>query len=192
MRASVRVRHLLARRPWLYWLAVAVVAAAAGAVVANAMAAVAEQRRAWGTPQRVVVATRDAEAGEPVGLVAAIASWPAPMLPPSAVRVVDPAAVLRRPVADGEVIVADDIAATAGPQALIPPGWLGVPVPEAVPSGVVTGALVTVISGGIVLATDAVIAGTLTEGVLVAVPSADAPLVAQAATTGDVVISLQP
>lgn len=192
MRASVRVRHALLRRPWIYWLAVALVAAATMFVVAAAMAAVADQQRAWGAPRHVLVATRDATAGEAVLAVAAVTSWPAPMLPPSAVGSVDEATVLRRPVSDGEVIVADDIAATTGPQALIPPGWLGVPVREAVASGVSTGATVTVISGGLVLATDAVVAGSLSEGVLVAVPSADAPVVAQAATTGDVVLSLQP
>jgi len=88
------------------------------------------------------------------------------------------------------MLVGHDIAATAGPQALIPPGWQAVAVAEPVATGAAVGDRVVAAGGGIVLAPSGVVVAVLAEGVLVAVPSADAPAVAQAATTGELTLLL--
>ena len=59
MNPVARVRHVLARRPWLYWLAVLRLAATAGLVVADAAAGVEAARRSWGATRPVVVAVVD-------------------------------------------------------------------------------------------------------------------------------------
>ena len=59
MNPVARARHVLARRPWLYWSAVLALAAFAGWSVAAAAAGVDEARRAWGATRDVVVATDD-------------------------------------------------------------------------------------------------------------------------------------
>ena len=51
MNPLARVRHVLARRPWLYWLGVAAVAGAIGLVALRAAAAVDDARRRWGETQ---------------------------------------------------------------------------------------------------------------------------------------------
>ena len=69
MNVVARLRHVLARRPWLYWTGVALLAIGVGAVVASAAATVDEARRAWGEPRSVVVATVDLEPGDALGRV---------------------------------------------------------------------------------------------------------------------------
>lgn len=117
---------------------------------------------------------------------------PAPMVPDAALDVVDEAAVARQHIANGEVIVVHDVAPSGAPQALIPSGWLAVAVSEPVPSGAAVGDHVSVTSGGVVLAKEGIVVGAVGGAVLVAVPSTDAPQVAQAASTGDVAVLLKP
>ena len=58
MHPLARLRHVLARRPWLYWLGVGVLAAGRSALVAvRAAASVDEARQRWGTTREVAVAT---------------------------------------------------------------------------------------------------------------------------------------
>ena len=87
--------------------------------------------------------------------------------------------------------MAHDVAATGGPQALIPEGWLAVAIAEPVPSGARVGDDVAVASGGVTLADEAVVVGVGAESVLVAVPSDAAAQVAQAASTGDVALLIK-
>ena len=75
-------------------------------------------------------------------------------------------------------LVAADVAATAGPRALIPDGWSAVAVAEAVPSGAVVGDPVVAVAGGVVLAAEGVVVGHAGEAVLVAVPTDDGAAVA--------------
>ena len=118
-----RVRLLLARRPWLYWLFVGTCAAAAWLGVAGAQARVAHERAQWGTTRRVWVAQADLAAGQPVS--AAGSNYPLAMLPATAVTSLPANAVAARPVAAGEVLVAADLAGDG----TLPAGWLVFAVP---------------------------------------------------------------
>jgi hypothetical protein len=192
MNPVARTRHVLARRPWLYWIAVLLVAGITGLVVADAAAGIDEARRSWGTTQPVVVAAVDVAAGQALAELTEVRSLPAPMVPADAVDELPPAASARQRIAAGEIVIAHDVAATAGPRALIPEGWRAVAVAETVPSGAAVGDDVAVASGGIVVTDDGVVVGELEEGVLVAVPADVAAQVAQASAAGDVSLMLEP
>jgi hypothetical protein len=192
MHPVARLRHVLARRPWLYWLAVLALAAAAGLVVADAAAGIDAARRSWGTTRPVAVTTVDVAPGETVSGRIAVRSVPEPMIPPDALEEVAPTAIARQRLAAGEMVMAHDVAATDGPQALIPDGWRAVAVAELVPSGAAAGDAVSVASGGILVTDDGVVVGELAEGVLVAVPSDVAATVAHAAVTGELSLLLEP
>jgi hypothetical protein len=192
MNVTSRARWALARRPWLYWVAIGVLAAGAGLLVADAVGAVDDARRRWGTERNVLVAERDAGPGEPVAGIVVTRSWPAPMIPAAAlIDDVPDEAVLRQRVGAGEILTTADVAAGSAPQALIPVGHRAVSVMEAVPSGAGVGDDVAVASGGVVLAADAVVVGVRDDAVLVAVPIGDAAAVA-AAAPGDVALLIDP
>lgn len=201
MRTSVRVRVELARRPWLFWT---VVAAAAIAVAASALSLVeqVERRRdAWGTTTRVLVTTGDAEPGDPLGAVAAWSELPLAVVPPDALleRTGDSRdgsrldATVRQRLGPGEVVTAHDVAPGTGPQALVPAGWLAVPLAEAVDSTAVVGDEVVVAGGGAVLSDEGVVVHHGDGVVLVAVPADAAAAVAGARdTAGGVALLLRP
>jgi hypothetical protein len=192
MNLVARVRHVLARRPWLYWLAVLLLAATAGLVVADAAARVDAARRAWGVTRPVVVAVADIAPGDVLDDVTDVRALPEPMVPVDAVSDLPAEATARQRIAAGEILTAHDVAPTAGPRSLIPDGWRAVPVAEPVPSGVAVGDDVAVASGGIVVAGEGVVVGTLADGVLVAVPADVAAQVAQASATADLTLLLKP
>ena len=140
MNPLARLRHVLARRPWLYWLGVAVVALAIGLVAVRAAASVDEARRRWGTTREVAVADRrprsrrsarrPRRAAQPTG-----ADGPGRRPSPSSSTAPGPGSTSAsarswwRPISSP----------SAAPQALIPPGWSAVAVAEAVPSGAAVG-----------------------------------------------------
>jgi SAF domain len=192
MNLVARVRHVLARRPWLYWLAVLLLAAIAGLVVADAAARVDAARRAWGVTRPVVVAVADIAPGDVLDDVTDVRALPEPMVPVDAVSDLPAEATARQRIAAGEILTAHDVAPTAGPRSLIPDGWRAVPVAEPVPSGVAVGDDVAMASGGIVVAGEGVVVGTLADGVLVAVPADVAAQVAQASATADLTLLLKP
>jgi hypothetical protein len=192
MNPLARARHVLARRPWLYWLAVALVAVGAAVAAARGAATVDAARRSWGSTREVVVATADLAPGDALAGHVEVRERPAPMVPADALSDLDGAARARQHVVAGEILVAPDVAATDAPQDLIPAGWAAVAVGEAVPTGVAVGDRVAVASGGARLADDGVVVGRSGEAVLVAVPADAAPAVAAASATGDVALLLQP
>jgi hypothetical protein len=192
MNPVAHLRHVLARRPWLYWLAVLLLAGIAGLVVAAAAARVDAARRSWGVTRPVVVAVVDVAPGDDLGKLTDVRSRPAPMVPTDAVSEVPAEATARQRIAAGEIVMAHDVAAGSGPQALIPDGWRAVPVAERVPSGAAVGDEVAVASGGIVVADDGIVVAALAEGVLVAVPADVAAQVAQASATGELTVLLEP
>ncbi|MDQ3468178.1 MAG: SAF domain-containing protein, partial [Actinomycetota bacterium] len=108
MNPLARLRHVLARRPWLYWLAVITVAAAGGLVAARAVAAVEDERAAWGSPRTVVVARRDVAPGEVLDEATERRTVPAPVVPPDALTTTREGAMARQRIAAGEIVVEHD------------------------------------------------------------------------------------
>ena len=192
MNPVARARHVLARRPWLYWSAVLALAAAAGGAVAHGAARVDDARRSWGTSRDVLVATVDIAPGDDLATRTEVRARPLPVVPDATIGSVPAGATARQHIAAGEAVVAVDVAPTAGPQALIPSGSVAVAVAEAVPSGAAVGDRVVVVAGGVVLADAAVVVGLDAGTVLVAVPRDEAALVAQAAASGDLALLLVP
>lgn len=192
MSVLATVRHRLARSPWIYWAVIGALALLAGVAVANATSGVEAARRSWGDTRAVYVADADVAPGDLLAERVERRDLPAPMVPDAAVAGIDGAAVARQHVAAGEVIVDADVAAGATPQSLIPAGWLAVAVAERVPSGAVTGDLVRVASGGVVLSDEGVVVASTAESVLVAVPAGAAAQVGQATSSGDISLLLEP
>lgn len=118
-----RLRMLFARRPWLYWLMVGFCAVAVWLSVASAQAQVTQEREKWGTTREVWVSTGPIAAGELMRV--AVAAYPTAMVPPSAVSSLLAHAVAARSIAEGEVVVAADIAV----EGLVPAEWVVFAVP---------------------------------------------------------------
>lgn len=174
-------RRLLARRPWIYWLAVGALAVAAYAAVAEHTDAADRARAEWQTTTRVLVATVAVAPGDPLDGATAARDWPATIAPPGALSDLPDGAVARQHLAPGDPLRGADVAGLAGPLALVPAGWVVAPVVESPASGAAVGDRVQVTSEGVVLADDArvvgfVEAGTSATVTLVATPSAVAAL----------------
>lgn len=193
MRHLAMVRRVLARRPWIYWTMVVVVAAAGAIATASVLRGLDDERARWGDSAVVLVATRDVAAGEPLAGLTAEHRFPTAMVPPGAMTSLEAGAAARHRLADGEILVDLDVAATTAPQSLIPNGWLAVAVVEGVASGATIGDHVVVASEGVRLADDALIVGHDDGVMVVAVPDDEAPMIAAAATsTAGVALLLRP
>lgn len=173
---AVRLRRLLARRPWIYWTVIVLVAVGLGARVHAHTAEVDAARDAWGATAEVFVASTDIAPGEPI--VAERQELPVAMLPEQPVDDVT-GAVARQHVSAGEVLTSIDVAAS-GPLALVPADWLAVPVVEVPTSGAAIGDRVQVAVDGIVVSADGLVVGQLTDATLVAMPAAEAPMTSAA------------
>lgn len=182
-----RIRLLLARRPWIYWTFVALIAATGAAVVGGAVRGVNAQRGEWGTARTVWVASGDVAAGDVID--AESRSYPLAMVPHSAIDQLPAASVARHRLGDGEIIVSSDITVD-GPVALIPEGWLAVPVANA-PPGYRPGDEVSLLADGVAV-TDGVVVSADEAAIMVAVPAADAAAVGAAALSGSLIIALAP
>ena len=191
MSVLAQLRRLLARRPWLYWAAVGALALMIGVLVAQATSRVEAAKESWGETRTVVAALVDIAPGDSLAGATGPRELPVPMVPNGAVTEIEPAATATQRLAAGEVVVMHDVAPMSGPRALIPDEWLAVAIAEPVGSGVRIGDQVSVASGGVVIAADGVVVGSVGESVLVAVPAAEAPQVAQAATSADIALLLK-
>jgi hypothetical protein len=200
MRWVARLRMLLARRAWLYWLIVVALAATAGVAMTAATLDVRRERDAWGESAPVFVAARDIGPGEPLGDATVAADLPRAMLPPSAVDTIPDGAIATQHIAKGETIVSADLSSARAPLALLPDGWLAIEIPTA-DMGVASGAMggpalfgvgdtATLLADGDEVAATAIIVQVTTAAVAVAVPRADAPRVAEAASRHVAVIAL--
>jgi hypothetical protein len=192
MPVLARLRRVLARRPWLYWAAVLLLAVAVGTVIASMAASVDAARRAWGDTRPVLVATVALAPGDALAGATEVREHPGPMTPEAALDAAPEGAVARQHIAVGEVLVAADVAPTAAPQSLIPAGWSAVAVTEPVPTGAMVGDRVGAVAAGVVLTSDGLVVGRATDAVLVAVPDDAAPAVAMAASSGTLALLLQP
>lgn len=184
MHVVARVRLFLVRHPSVWWASIALVAIVVGIGVGGAVRRLDDERRSWGEPRQVWVATADAAPGEPV--VAEARAYPAAMVPADALDA-PPAGAARQRIATGEVIVATDVSTTGTP-GLIPPGWVAVPVSQRA-SVAHVGDAVAVFADGRHLA-DGVVVAVDADQVVVAVPAESAPDVTQAVPGGAVVVGL--
>jgi hypothetical protein len=182
MHVASRVRHVLARRPWIYWAVVVVLAALAATVVHDEMRSIAAERGRWGTARTVMVASRGHEPGDPVD--ADPTAIPLAALPDQALSEVPAGAVVRQRVADGEVLTELDVISRPGPAALAEAGTVVVALSDPLARDVAVGQSVQVSADGVVIADSATVTGVVDEVVFVAVTERDGPIVAAAAQQG--------
>lgn len=182
MHVAARARLVLARRPWIYWAVVAVLAGLAAATVQAQLSSVAAERDRRGATRTVLVATEHLEAGDPVA--AAPTALPVAALPDSALDELPDGAVVRQRVAAGEVLTRLDVTGRAGPATLAEPGNVVVALSDPLARDVAVGLSVQVSADGLVVARDARITGVVDDVVFVAVSERDGPGVAAAAQQG--------
>ena len=182
MHVAARARLVLARRPWIHWVVVAVLAGLAAAAVHSQIRAVAAERDRWGATRTVLVATRHHHPGDPVD--AERTTLPVAALPDGALDELAGGAVVRQRVALGEVLTELDVTVHAGPAALAEPDTVVVGLSDPLARGVVVGLAVQVSADGLVLADDAVVTDVVDDVIFVAVGESDGPHVASAAQQG--------
>jgi hypothetical protein len=176
-----RVRLVVARRPWVRWLAVVVLATAAGGSVHTRLQSFEAARAQWTEQRRVPVALARAAPGEVI-----VWEWrelPAVGIPDRVAPDIAPGALARQQVGVGEIIVDADLAVGPGPAAGASPGHVVVPVSDPLVTDAAIGLEVAIYSDGLVLADAARIVAVAAEVVFVEVSEPDAPLVAFAAQT---------
>ena len=129
MHILARVRSIVARHPWMYWLAVATLAAIVAIGVVHGMARVDAARRSWGTQHAVWTTTGDVEPGQPIA--AELREIPTAVVPAGAVDASPVGALATQHIAAGEIVTTVDVALD-GAAGLIPEGWVAFAVPESV------------------------------------------------------------
>lgn len=179
MQLTARMRFVLARRPWIYWTIVAVLAAAAAGVVHAELRSIGERRDAWGETRHVLVADGDLDPNGPLRLREV--TLPAAAVPASALGEVPRDARLRQHVADGEVLVDVDVVHESGPAARATDGTVVVALVDPLMRGVRPGERVQVAAAGHVIADRAIVVDVVDDVAFVAVRPADAARVADAA-----------
>ena len=191
MRVMPRVRMLLARRPWIHWTIVAILASSVGVVVSRDIAAIQRQRDRWGATTAVVVATRNIAPGDAIAASTAhVVRLPLAMVPMSALHAVPARLTATQHIAAGEVIVALDTSPAAGPAALLPIGWLAIGVESLDSARFRLGDRATVLADGQTVAADAVVVAVGDARVVVGVPAGSAADVARAAAQHLAVVAL--
>jgi hypothetical protein len=189
VRTVVACRRALVRRPWLRRALVVGVAVALAASMLERADRVDRARDAWGDQTTVLVATRPMAPGDPVQAE----PWlvPVALAPPGAVADAGGRPV-RQFVGTGEILTDADLAVREGPLALVPGGWVAVPVVESPRSFAEPGESVLLVSDGVVLADDAIVVSGIDDVTLVAVRADVAPLVSMATDTGRVTVVRAP
>lgn len=187
--ATVAVRRILVRRPWIYWSLAALAACAAAASLLDRADAIDAARDSWGDTRMVWVAETDHAPGDPLSTTRRKA--PAALVADAVASDID-GRLARQHIAAGEVIHEVDLLAPAGPQAMTPPGWLAVPIDESPASGAVPGDRVQVVSDGFVISADGLVVGRHDDVTLVAVPADAGPALAAADDAGALTLLLVP
>jgi hypothetical protein len=182
MHVAARTRLVLARRPWIRWAFVALLASSTGLLVERHLAGVDAAREAWGASIRVHVADGPLEPDGPIAT--RIVDVPAAIAPSGAVDSIPDAAALHQRVGDGEILTDVDLAPASGPAARAAPGTAVVAIADAHADVAPIGAPVDVVGDGLVLAEDARIVEVGDGVVFVAVARVDAATVAAAAGQG--------
>ena len=102
-----RMRLLLARRPWIFWCAVVLVACLSAWAVRAAVGAADRERRRWGASRTVWITDGPVARGEAIATVTR--RVPVAVVPDDAV-VDEPAGLAAHPLASGEIVVTSDLA----------------------------------------------------------------------------------
>lgn len=186
-RIGTDVRRFMAKRPWVYWLVVALLAAIVAAGVADRLAAVERARSEWGDSRAVWVADADIEIGQ--AITATRRQLPRIAAPGAAldasVDTAPPDGLARQRIRHGEVIVDADITPRSGPASTAAPGHVVVAIDDPLLATAVdslaAGLGVAVYADGVLLTDRADIADITGGVVFVAVPDDDAAVVAAAA-----------
>jgi hypothetical protein len=182
MRVASRARLVLARRPAIYWLAVAALATLTALTVHAEQAAIGTARDRWGATRAVLVAAQQLEPGDE--LVADLVERPLAVVPDGALGALTPGTTMRQRVAAGSVVTRFDVAVRPGPAALAEPGTVVVAMSDPLARDVAVGLAVQVVADGVVLADDAVVSAVVDDVVFVAVSRRDGPAAATAAQQG--------
>jgi hypothetical protein len=182
MHVVARARLVLARRPWLYWVAVGALAAAAAFAVHTGQTSIDAERQRWGTTRAVLVATRALEPGDT--LFAELVDLPVAVLPDDALSEVAPGTRTRQRVTRGDVLTRVDVTSRHGPAALADPATVVVALSDPLARDVAEGLAVQVVADGVVLAASAIVSAVVDDVVFVAVSEPDGPAVAAAAQRG--------
>ena len=185
------VRRLLARRPWIYWMFVVIVAGLIALLVSNALAEVRRERATWGETTSVQVAIAEIGPGDLIAPLVETRTVPIAMAPPAAVGSVASGATARQQVGIGEIVVGTDIGLGEGPLALMPTDWLAISVDDSSSATFDVGDHAVVLATGSVIAPDAIIIEVLADGVVIGVPADDAPDVAEMVAQRLAVIALR-
>ena len=180
-RLGRNARLVLARRPWIRWLAVGAVAAVAGGSVHAQLQSVDAARAQWTDQQRVPVATATLSPGD--ALVWEWRSIPAVGVPDGVALSIPDGVVARQHLGTGEIIIDADMSVGDGPAAGATAGHIVVPVSDPLVTDPPVGLDVAIYSDGLVLADEARIVQVDGAVVFVEVDAADAPMVAAAAQT---------
>ena len=187
MQLLARLRLLLARRPWIYWLAVAIAAVAVGVATARTLAGIDAARLAWGRQQTVWIATAATEPGQQI--VAERREVPQAVVPIGAVDREPSSMIARQRMSVGEIVTADDVA-VGGTAGLIPAGWVAFPLPVA-GGQFVAGDHVVVYSGDQRL-TGGMVVFRDDSDVMVAVPESAGASMATGLLANSVTVALTP
>ena len=196
MRWMPRMRMLLARRPWMYWLLVGAITLAIAAAVAAAMGDVRRQRDAWGHATTVFVTTRDVAIGERLTGAVTARDVPTAVVPQAALTELPAVATATQRLTAGEIVVDIDVADEEAPLALVPDGWLAIDVPrtdEPLDAGRALfdiGDSAIVLADGSIVAEQAIVVDVAGDRLAVAVPRDVAAHVAQAANQRIAVLAL--
>lgn len=179
MHVAATARLFLARRPWLYWAIIALLAIGVALAVRQQVAAIDTTRRSWGATATVLRADEAMGPGDPI--LASPVELPVAAIPDGALSTVPDGASLRQRVGAGEVLVDLDVASAPGPASRTPPGTVVVAVTDPLAREVSIGTTVRIAADGIVLAAEATVVELVDEVIFVAVDPDAAPAVAAAA-----------
>ncbi len=187
MHVLARIRLTMARHPWVYWVAIAMLAGAVALGTARAMAGVDAQRRSWGQQATVWVASQAIEPGQPIRSKSR--QVPRATVPSGAVEVAPDNSVARQRIGAGEIVVDIDVSAP-GPAGLVPDGWVAFAVPAPVAQWSI-GDHVRVYAADQFVDAGVVVGGG-DSGSMVAIPVDAAPAMATALLADTVTIALAP
>jgi hypothetical protein len=187
MHLLARIRLMVARHPWIYWLTIAVVAGLVAVGVASALAGVETARRSWGQQSTVWMTTAAVAPGAPI--TATAHQVPDAVVPAGATGENPGGMIARQRLGPGEIVTTDDLSAR-GSAGLIPDGWAAFAVPAS-STHFAAGDSLDVYSGDVFVAAGVVVDEGDAE-LMVAIPSTAAPALAAALLADSVTIALTP